>query len=1082
MKPGLAFTLLLFLTISLTAQNPCGVKAVIAPFGDSVFTAPTLINFQSASINATDYKFIFEPYEYPLNQSANWGISPGLLTVKLIAYNGTCTDTAVAYYFYPGKFPAPTDNSRRLYGYSGRDQEITNLLHPSTGGYLIAGHRDYSYYFHENQQGLLIKTKEEGCVEWGRKLTGVFASDIIMVKEAAGGGYYILATLENSNYYIAKLDANGNAQWTKQLGIAGNNLFLYGMQPMPDGGVVVTGGPYGSSRLVVIRMDNNGNTVWQKECGYNFNTVNACNNVLLKDNFLYVGGFANYNNYTEYASFLTKIDYTSSQTIWTKMYSGATNPYLGEMVSADATLLVNLRAGTGRSDAALDGGYMQVDTSGNIIASSLVTEGYSYNTLVGPYTPNTSHLVQSGKSFYILSAGSLSLGLYPGIGFATKMIRIDSTYNTAWVETSGGAGIPDFYYNAPALNDGLAIGGNEVGSSVSVNSIGTLLSLRTIDSSGGNTNANCNFGKQDFTVMPADITTQSIQWITDQPANYTSTDNTLPLSSFYPELRFKCPDYIDSCSYLKLSGPQSVCNLGQDYIIKSHKNRSCGQPTQWTVPPAASIVLQTDSSVTLRFPAFGRYVIYGANPLSCVPVQDSLVVIAASKTPPLDLGPDRQICVNNTTILHAGKHFLSYEWQDGSADSTLSVNQPGMYWVKVTDSCENILRDTLLVTLAPPIPFSAGPDRIKCNSDTVKLQAPPGFMNYSWQPAYNITSTTAQTVVVNPVTDTLYIVKAEKTPGCFAYDTVRITVNHSPLINLGNDTSFCAGDSIVLNAGTGFQQYAWSNGGSTQTITASLAGTYAVIATTTEACRSYDTLKVMAVFALPVPNLGSNDGICIAATRDLNPGTFSSYLWQDGSTGPVYTVSNTGEYYVTVTNNHQCMGSDTLIIRRVLPPPSQFLPVDTSICNYGKLELKTNTPYNSYAWSNGASTASITIAQQGTYWLQVTDENNCVGKDTVIVTPKDCLLGLYVPNAFSPNHDGKNDVFHPLLFGNIKLYRFIIYNRWGQPVFNTTDPKAGWDGSMGGRLQDNNVFIWTCFYQLEGQEPKTEKGTVVLLK
>ncbi len=188
----------LFFTLSLKAQNgnPCGVKAVISPAGDSVISSPTAVFFQSASINATDYRLIFDIYQYPLNTPINWGIPVGLTAVKLVAYNGPCTDTAVVYYFYPGQFPSPTDNSRRLYGYAARDQEVTSMAGIKTGGYILTGHRFASSFFNERQQGLMIKTKEEGCVDWGRKLQGTYESDIRMVKESADGGYFLLADID----------------------------------------------------------------------------------------------------------------------------------------------------------------------------------------------------------------------------------------------------------------------------------------------------------------------------------------------------------------------------------------------------------------------------------------------------------------------------------------------------------------------------------------------------------------------------------------------------------------------------------------------------------------------------------------------------------------------------------------------------------------------------------------------------------------------------------------------------------------------------------------------------------------------
>jgi gliding motility-associated-like protein len=89
---------------------------------------------------------------------------------------------------------------------------------------------------------------------------------------------------------------------------------------------------------------------------------------------------------------------------------------------------------------------------------------------------------------------------------------------------------------------------------------------------------------------------------------------------------------------------------------------------------------------------------------------------------------------------------------------------------------------------------------------------------------------------------------------------------------------------------------------------------------------------------------------------------------------------------------------------------------------------------------------------------------------------------VFFPSAFTPNQDGKNDIFKPIITGNIKHYEFFIYNRWGQVVFRTTDATKGWDGKFLGKEQNNNVFIWQCSYQFEGEAIRTQKGTVILIK
>ena len=92
------------------------------------------------------------------------------------------------------------------------------------------------------------------------------------------------------------------------------------------------------------------------------------------------------------------------------------------------------------------------------------------------------------------------------------------------------------------------------------------------------------------------------------------------------------------------------------------------------------------------------------------------------------------------------------------------------------------------------------------------------------------------------------------------------------------------------------------------------------------------------------------------------------------------------------------------------------------------------------------------------------------------------MAGLFVPSAFTPNHDGKNDVFRAMLFGDVLKFDFKIYNRWGEVVFHTNDRYKGWNGVYNGIEQDSNVFTWMCQYQLNGDTLKLAKGTVMLIR
>ena len=541
------------------------------------------------------------------------------------------------------------------------------------------------------------------------------------------------------------------------------------------------------------------------------------------------------------------------------------------------------------------------------------------------------------------------------------------------------------------------------------------------------------------------------------------------------------------CDTLKIHGEALICGAGSSIVFSSYKNPECGGNVQWDINNQSidSLKVLSDSSVQIWFKNINwQGYLYAYLPSgSCyITTLDSIPVTIVRSQVPVNLGPDTNICNQTSLLLHAGSSYNNYLWQDGSTDSILLVNAPGSYWVEVSDLCGNNYRDTIEIT-AYNITVSIGPDRSKCNNDTLQLEATNGFINYLWSPNYNISSTNLQQVVINPLLDTTYTVIAEKTPGCFAYDTIHISVFTSPSINLVDQPDMCFGDSILFDAGVGFANYLWSNGSITQQTMVYTNGTYSVTGTTVEGCKSVDTTIVYNVYQLPVVSLNKDSTLCFGTQRTLDAGGgFNDYLWNGGNTSQTINVNTVGTYGVVVTDLHGCKGGDTTVISKILASPSGFLGPDTLICGYGELQLKPLTSYNEYLWSSGDNSSSIIIKQPGTYWLQVRDQKGCIGKDTIIVNLKDCLMGFFMPTGFTPNGDGKNDVLRPLLFGNVKQYQFMIYNRWGELIFKTTDLSKGWDGTYKGQPQDGGVFVWMCIYEFEGDGVKRESGTCVLIR
>ena len=195
------------------------------------------------------------------------------------------------------------------------------------------------------------------------------------------------------------------------------------------------------------------------------------------------------------------------------------------------------------------------------------------------------------------------------------------------------------------------------------------------------------------------------------------------------------------------------------------------------------------------------------------------------------------------------------------------------------------------------------------------------------------------------------------------------------------------------------------------------------------------------------------------ATQSMDNYQYRSYI--KGGTCPVYSSS------AALT---------------VLPLPIPSLEVNApspQICSGDSITITAGSGYQTYLWNNSSNTSAITVNQPGEYRVDVTDSNNCSGKDSITILPCE---KFYIPNAFTPNGDGINDVFKPVIIGNVINYEFNVYSRWGQLVFHSTDLTKGWDGFVSGFPLNTSIFVWNCHFRVEGQKLEDKKGIVVLIR
>ena len=222
---------------------------------------------------------------------------------------------------------------------------------------------------------------------------------------------------------------------------------------------------------------------------------------------------------------------------------------------------------------------------------------------------------------------------------------------------------------------------------------------------------------------------------------------------------------------------------------------------------------------------------------------------------------------------------------------------------------------------------------------------------------------------------------------CRISDTIVVTVNPKPIVNLGNDISTCAASATLTVANTQPSwTYSWNNGSTVNPTVINGAGTYNVTVTDANGCKNSDNINVTFVNAAKI-NLGNDTSFCSGGSKLLDAGTgYTTYTWSGAKTGSAQTIiaDVSGTYIVNATG--ACNSSDTIVVN-VLSKPSASLGNDVTTCGAtAALAVASPQPGDSYLWSEGSVVSSILVNTSGSYWVEVTNTNNCSARDTAVVS------------------------------------------------------------------------------------------------
>ena len=428
--------------------------------------------------------------------------------------------------------------------------------------------------------------------------------------------------------------------------------------------------------------------------------------------------------------------------------------------------------------------------------------------------------------------------------------------------------------------------------------------------------------------------------------------------------------------------------------------------------------------------------------------KDSFMVdqpIKVYKAPQVDISGDDERCAE--VLLHYAANVLSedtvsaYTWKlnNNTIGTTNSINnffvKAGSYDIAVTINTKNgcTVTGTKHLTIDPlPIP-AASPDTTICIGSTIQLHANDG-VQYQWTPTTGLQQSTSANPIANPKKNTTYYVTVTNGSGCIKKDTVEVLVNERVDLKVSNNAIICRGEKVDLIATGNTKQFSWSPlaGLNNPNIANPVASpdqntTYQVIGYSTNVCKNDTGFVKIVVGDIPRVDLGPDITVDAGSMINLKPVVSSDvvkYFWS----------------------------------------PKEGLSCDACF------------------------SPTVISDKDKTYKLMVETIYGCQASDEVNIKVLCGKGAVYIPNAFSPNGDGKNDVFYIMGYGIQKVKSFRIFNRWGQQVFNreniaANDRSNGWNGLVNNQpVLGESAYVYIADVICNEGKTVQFKGTVILIR
>jgi gliding motility-associated-like protein len=483
----------------------------------------------------------------------------------------------------------------------------------------------------------------------------------------------------------------------------------------------------------------------------------------------------------------------------------------------------------------------------------------------------------------------------------------------------------------------------------------------------------------------------------------------------------------------------------------------------------------------------------------------------------------------NVVFTDTSRHFLnisSWQWMFGDGGTSNLQNPQHIYSATNTWAIQLITTSVSGCTDTANLSVYVKVNTKPSNAIVASLQGCAGqVVNYTAQNvsvdsvSFNSWSfSNGVSVNGTPVTNT-YILSGVYTAtlisgtiyGCTDTAIQTITISPTPVITASLDQKICKGQSTQLNA-SGASTIVWTPVNGTLScitcnspVAAPLTTTqYIATGTNNFGCSGKDS--VIITVAQPIAlTISPNDTICIGQSSQLSVTGATTYAWFPAATlnnatiaTPVAAPTLTTKYRVIGFDNYNCFQDTSYVTVAVGQYPTVNLGSDKILATGVQLPLTTviaNGPITKWLWGPSAASLSCTtcalpiatIKREMCYTVEAANLYKCIAKDTLCVKVFCEGSQVFIPNAFTPDGDGINDVLMVRAQGIRSVKSFRIFNRWGQIVFernnfSPNDVSAGWDGMISGKPAPPDVYVYTCEVVCENDISYTYKGNVSILK